>query len=322
MPGPDRPYDSGVTMRDGLGSGGSGPGGDDAVPSWPSPSPREPGSGYPPPPGPGRWPAPSPGHRAHTAPGRGPGSSHRGRWLRPLLLAGLFAGILGLGVSVVGVVVQLMPRQFSAVQRQRIEGWEIGNRWRSWPAGQIFPRDISYTLPGTAFGGGTSLPLTAHRVGIAPQAKCRSAAPRSAAGVIAQYGCLAVLRATYEDTTQTLAVTIGVVVLPAASAAQKSAKALGGAGDPRAGVRTVAFRRTTTARFGDRSPKLSWDRTAGPYLVLATAGFADGRPWIARGDDTYTQAELLGLASGTAQRVASALGALPPAPHCPGSPAC
>jgi hypothetical protein len=237
-------------------------------------------------------------------------------------VAGLFAGILGLAISVVGVVVQLMPRQFSATQRQQIEAWQVGNRWRSWAAGQIFPREISYTLPGTMFNGGSSLPLTADRVGIAKQAKCRAAAPPAAAGVLAQHGCLAVLRATYEDTTQTLAVTIGVAVLPAASAARQTAKALGGSGDPRSGVRTVAFRRTATARFGDRSQKLSWDGTAGPYLVLATAGYADGRPWITRGDDTYTQAELLGLASGTGRRVAAALSAPPPAPHCPGSPGC
>ena len=308
-------------MRDGLGSGGPWPGGDNAFPPRPAPSPAEPAAGYPPAPDPSRWPAPSPGHRA-PPPSRGPARPRRRRWLRPLLLAGLFAGILGLGISAVGVVVQLMPRQFSAAQRQQIEAWQVGNRWRRWPAGQIFPREISYTLSGGAFGGGSSLPLTAHRVGIARQSDCRAAAPSAAARVLAKHGCLAVLRATYEDTTQTLAVTIGVAVLPAASAAQNSAKALGGSGDPRSGVRTVAFRRTATARFGDRSQKLSWDGTAGPYLVLATAGYADGRPWITRGDDTYTQAELLGLAAGTGQRVAAALGAQPPAPHCPGNPAC
>jgi hypothetical protein len=239
-----------------------------------------------------------------------------------VLLAGLFAGIFGLGITAVGVVVQLMPRNFTPAQRQQIMAWEVGQRWRSWPAGQIFPRAISSSLPGTAFGGGPSLALTAHRVGIAPQATCRSAAPRAAAGVLDQHGCLAVLRATYEDTTQTLAVTVGVAVLPAASAAQKTARSLGNPGDPRSGVRTVAFRRTATARFGGRSQRLSWDRAAGPYLVFATAGYADGRPWIAQGGDTYTEAELLGLASGTGRKVASALGAAPSVPHCPGSPAC
>jgi hypothetical protein len=158
-------------------------------------------------------------------------------------------------------------------------------------------------------------------VGIAPQATCRAATQNAAARVLAQNGCTAVLRATYEDTTQTLAVTIGVAVLPGESAAQKSAVALGKPGD-RPGIRAVPFRRTATARFGDRSQKLSWDKVAGSYLVLATVGYADGRPWLTRGGDTYTQAELLGLASGAGQHVAAALGAVPPPPQCPGNPAC
>ena len=159
-------------------------------------------------------------------------------------------------------------------------------------------------------------------MGIAPQATCRAATQNAAARVLAQNGCKAVLRATYEDTTQTLAVTIGVAVLPGMSAAKKSAAALGKPGDPRSGLRAVPFRRTATARFGDRSQKLSWDRVAGPYLVLATVGYADGRPWLTRSGDTYTQAELRGLASGAGHRVAAALGAMPPSPQCPGNPAC
>jgi hypothetical protein len=239
-----------------------------------------------------------------------------------LLVAGLLAGIGGLTVAVVGAVVQIMPRTFTAAQRQQLTAWEIGKRWRTWPAGQIFPSAISYTMPGKAFGGGPSLPLTAQRVGIAPQTSCRDGAQRAADAVLAKHGCLAVLRATYEDTTQTLAVTVGVAVLPAQQAAQEAARSLGSPSAPSSGIRPVSFRRTVTAHFGDRSQKLIWDRVAGPYLVITAVGYADGRPWIARGHDTYTQAELLGLASGTGQRVATVLGAAPPAPHCPGSPAC
>ena len=303
-------------MRDGLGDGRPEPGGNGAVPPWQVPGSREPGPASVNPP---YRPVPGPGHRAHAAPSRGPG----GRWwLRLLLVLGLFAGAAGLVLSAIGVVIQLVPRSFTAAQRDQIVSWEIGKRWREWPAGQIFPSAITYSLPSRAFGGGQALSLTAQRVGIAPQATCKDAAERAAAGVLAQHGCLAVLRATYEDATQTLAVTVGVAVLPATSAAQKSATALGTGGDPRSGVKAVSFRRTTTTHFGDRSQKLWWDRVAGPYLVLATVGYADGRPWIARGDDTYTRNELLGLATGAGQRVAAALGAAPPAPHCPGNPAC
>ena len=289
-------------MRDGLGDGGPEPAGG-AVP------PRVvPGAGY----------------RVEAAPGRRSRRPRRrgGRLVRLALLAGLLAGIAGLAVSVLGVMVQVMPRSFTAAQREKIVTWEAGKRWRSWPAGQIFPHAIKYSLPGRAFGGGPALPLTAQLVGIAPQATCRAGVQKAAAGVLAQNGCQAVLRATYEDTTQTLAVTVGVAVLPGMSAARKSATAMGSAGDPRSGIRAVSFRRTATAHFGDRSQKLSWDRAAGPYLVMATVGFADGRPWLSRGDDTYTEDELLGLASGAGRRVVAALGAMPPSPHCPGNPAC
>ena len=237
-------------------------------------------------------------------------------------MVGLVVGALGLAVSLTGAVIQLMPRTFSAAQRAQFAAWEVGKRWRTWPAGRIFPQTISYALPGRAFGGGPSLPLTAQRVGIAEQASCTAAAQRTAGAVLARHGCLAVLRATYEDPTQTLAVTVGVAVLPGTSAAQDSASDLGGQGDPRWGIRAVSFLRTATARFGDQSQKLVWDHVAGPYLVLATVGYADGRPWIARGDDTYTEDELLGLAYGAGQRIASALGAAPPTPSCPGNPAC
>lgn len=239
-----------------------------------------------------------------------------------LLVLGVLAGTGGLALSAVGIVIQLAPRTFSAAERERIVAWEIGKRWRSWPAGQIFPQTITYSLSGRTFGGGPSLSLTAQRVGIAPQVTCQAGAEQTAAGVLDQHGCQAVLRATYEDTTRTLAVTVGVAVLPGMSAAQKSAAALGGTGDPRSGIKAVSFRRTTTSRFGDRGQKLSWDRVAGPYLVLAAVGYADGRPWLPRTNDTYTEDELMGLASGTGQRVAAALGAQPPAPHCPGNPAC
>lgn len=239
-----------------------------------------------------------------------------------LLLLGVFAGTAGLILSAVGIVVQLMPRSFSTAQRERIVAWEVGKRWRSWSAGQIFPQTISYSLSGRAFGGGQPLPLTAQRVGIAPQASCRAAAERAAARVLGQHGCVAVLRATYEDASQTLAVTVGVAVLPATSAAQQTVAALGSGGNLRSGIKAVSFRRTATYHFGDHGRKLWWDHVAGPYLVLAAVGYADGRPWLARGNDTYTQAELLGLAAGTGRRVAAALAAQPPAPHCPGNPAC
>jgi hypothetical protein len=127
-----------------------------------------------------------------------------------------------------------------------------------------------------------------------------------------------VLRATYTDQTQSLAVTVGVAVLPSARAASESALAVGGP----APLHAVRFRRTGAAAFGDQAAQLRWDRAAGPYLVLAAAGYADGRPWQRTAGDLYPRSELTSLARGVGDAVASRLGARPPQPHCPGSPAC
>jgi hypothetical protein len=241
-----------------------------------------------------------------------------------LLVIGLVAGLAGLVLAAGAAAIQFLPRHFSFAQRQQIVAWEIGKRWRSWPAGRIFPSAIGYELPGSAFGGGESLPLRAERVGIASQASCRDATGAAAGALLAKQGCLAVLRATYQDTTQTFAVTVGVAVMPvsSASSAARASTALNHRVGPPPWLRAVSFRRTTTAHFAGPGNKAGWSSAKGPYLVMATVGYADGRPWLQRGHDSYTKTEMHSLAVGVAESVASRLGAPPPAPHCPGSPGC
>jgi hypothetical protein len=240
-----------------------------------------------------------------------------------LMVLGLALGLAGIAFSALGITRQFLPRTFSAAQRQQIMRWEVAKRWRSWPAGQIFPAAVAYSLPGGAFGGGPGLSLVAHRVGIARQAGCHAGATNPAtARVLTAHGCLSVLRATYTDQTQSLAVTVGVAVLPSARAAHESA--LPTSAMTRSGplVHAVRFRRTGAAAFGDQAAQVPWERVAGPYLVLAAAGYADGRPWQATAGDHYPRSELASLARGVGRAVAFGLGARPPQPHCPGSPAC
>jgi hypothetical protein len=241
-----------------------------------------------------------------------------------LLVIGLVAGLAGLILSAGAAAIQFLPRHFSSAQRQQIMAWEIGKRWRSWPAGRIFPSAIGYDLPGSAFGGGPSLTLSAQRVGIANQASCEDATGHAAGALLAKQGCLAVLRATYQDTTQTFAVTVGVAVMPVspASSASKASTALNQRVGPPPWLRAVSFRRTTTAHFAGPGNKVGWSSARGPYLVMATVGYADGRPWLQQGHDTYTKSEMHSLAVGIVESVASRLGATPPVPHCPGSPGC
>src|SRR5215510_16571455 len=75
--------------------------------------------------------------------------------------------LVGLMAATVGLVTQLMPRTFTAAQKQQIVAWEMGKRWRAWAAGEIFPSTVPYQVPGSALGGPEGLGLTAHRIGIA-----------------------------------------------------------------------------------------------------------------------------------------------------------
>jgi len=302
-------------MRDELENGGPESARPPAAPPWATPGPRVPvndsvfagqtATGY------GARP---PQPRAASRPRRG-----RGR--RLLLVLGLLAGLAGLAVSAGAAAVQYLPRNFTPAQRQQIMAWEVAKRWRTWPAGRIFPSAIGYSLPGTAFGGGPSLPLEAMRVGIATQASCKSAIGPAAGRVLEQRGCVAVLRATYQDSTQTLAVTVGVAVMRTPSAARAAAALYRNVG-PQPWLRAVSFRRTATAHFAGPGHKVGWRSARGPYLVLATVGYADGRPWLSQGHDTYTKAEMHSLVSGVGGSVASRLGASPAVPRCPGSPGC
>jgi hypothetical protein len=240
------------------------------------------------------------------------------------VLTALSLSLVGLVAAAAGLVVQIMPRTFNAAQKQQIVAWEMGKRWRVWPAGKIFPDNLPYSVPGSALGGTSALALAAHRIGIAHQASCRAATDPSVARVLDQHGCLIMLRATYDDATQSVAVTVGVAVLPGPAAASAVLRDLPGQSGnaPRPSVRAVPFRRTLVARFGNRQRQLSWVRAAGPYLVFATVGYADGRRRVREAANQYAMAEMLALENGVGGSVAGQLGAPPPSPTCPGGAAC
>jgi hypothetical protein len=266
---------------------------------------------------------PVPGPGRPDGPGRLSASRHRHyRWRSGLMLTVLVLGLAGLVASATGIMVQLLPRRFTAAQQQQITAWEIGKRWRTWPAGQIFPATVPYRVSGFAPGDGTVLRLTAHRVGIASQAPCGSATDPSLARMLAQHGCVAVLRATYGDATGALAVTVGVVVLPAPASASASLAALPHSKGLAPGIRAVPFARTLAAQFGDAQRQLSWVSSEGPYLVMSTVGYADGRRRVQEFTDPYLKDEMLSIVRGIGNLVGSRLGAPPPPPRCPGASAC
>ena len=258
--------------------------------------------------------------------GTGPRSRRRtrGTGKAAALIAAIFGGI-GLVVAVAGLAIQMLPRHFSASQQRQIMAWEVSKRWRTLPAGAIFPASVRYQLPADALNDLAGVTLDAARVGIAPQSACASAADPAAAAILGRNDCQALLRATYTDESATYVVTVGVAVLPSAARASAAQAALATAGRgayPGPGVQAVPFPGTPTARFGNAQRQLSRSFSAGPYLIMYTAGYADGRPQVPISNDTYAQNEMSSAARGAAQAVAGTVAAPPPVPHCPGTPGC
>jgi hypothetical protein len=147
----------------------------------------------------------------------------------------------------------------------------VADRWRSWPAGRIFPAVLGYT---------TQL-LTqeaARRVGIAPQAACPAGLDAALRGLAARGGCQAVLRATYVDQLQGIVYTIGVVAFASARGAAAFERGLPRGQSGVSGLRALAFPGTASAAFNDGTRQASTAQGQGPYVLLTTAGYADGRP--------------------------------------------
>jgi hypothetical protein len=257
-----------------------------------------------------------------------------GRGRRAAAILALILGLVGFAASMTGVAIQLLPRQFTASQQRQIEAWEVMRRWQTMPAGQIFPASVSYPLSAQLLQD-AALNLDALRVSIAPQiSDCAKAVTSTAAGaVLRRNGCEAVLRATYIDATRSYVMTVGVAVLPTASAAVSAGSGLSqarlataardaaGAARLSAGVLVVRFK-GAAARLYDYNRQISASFTAGPYVVMYAAGYADSRPRVSVIHDTYSYAEMTSMAAGVAHSIANALAANPAPPHCPGSPGC
>ncbi len=265
-----------------------------------------------------------PGFAGPTEPGgrRRHGRSTRAGRAAPAAM--LLLGIVGLGVSVAGVAMQILPRQFTAYQQRQIRDWETGARWRDWPAGRIYPASVRYPAPSAL--GYTSLMLTATRIGIARQASCRAATDAAAAAVLRRNGCEAVLRATYADGTDSYVVTVGIAAFAAAAQASAAHAELAdsspAAGAVAPGVRTVPFAHSPAAWFTDSRRQVSGNASAGTYLVFYTIGYADDRPRQLVATDGYAYSEMLSFGTGVAQAVLSKLAGPVPPPRCPGTPGC
>src|ERR1700749_654922 len=73
----------------------------------------------------------------------------RGFGATAALVAAIFGGI-GLVVSLTGLAINLLPRHLSTAQQRQIMAWEVAKRWRTLPAGDMFPAAVHYDLSATA----------------------------------------------------------------------------------------------------------------------------------------------------------------------------
>jgi len=240
-------------------------------------------------------------------------------------------GLCGLGVAAVGIRGQLKPRNFTPAQQKRIQAWEVARRWRTTPKSQIFPVVIKYTVPSAVGSKDSDLKLSARRLEIARQASCVKAAGGSQQfrSVLGGDGCTALLRSTYADASSSLVLTAGIAVLKDQASAMAAAKFLtGGATVGYGGVARqlvlspLRVSGTPAALYRYPQRQLSWVVAAGPYLVMATIGYADGRPRVRVPSDAYVYQEMTSLAGAVAVRIAGPLGVTPPVPRCPGAPSC
>jgi hypothetical protein len=236
-----------------------------------------------------------------------------------LAIVAVVLGIAGLAASLVGVLGQMRPRQLSAAEQQKIMAWEVASRWRTWPAGRIFPASARYPLTWTLFEANSEQIMDAHRAGIARQSTCAAGLDPRLARVLYRDGCQTVLRATYADSTGSFVATLGVVIMHGKAPAASS---LPGGHRLAPGVRAVPFRGTLAARFGNHQRQMTGASAQGPYLILYTAGYADGRRRDRVSSNPYASSEMKDLAVGLARDIGRPLGAAPPVPRCPGAPGC
>jgi len=235
----------------------------------------------------------------------------------------LVVGLAGLAFAAVGIAHAVLPRQFTAAQRRQISDWEMQRRWRVLTAGKIFPASVSYPVSAADLNSTSSLILQAQRLAISPVSSCAAAFDPAAGRVLSQHGCSTVLRATYLDASGSMVATIAVAVMPGSTAAMSAYNGLPGtaAGEP-GPAQAFPVPGTPAAGFGDAERRLSSIEHAGPYVILSTAGFTDGRSPVGVTTDAYVSEEMTSLASGLVGSVAKVLGEQPPEPACPGAPGC
>jgi hypothetical protein len=226
---------------------------------------------------------------------------------RVLIAAIIAVSSLVVLIAMAGLFAETRSRPLTADEQHLYRQQEVAGRWQSWPAATVFPDEVKYL-------GLDRAVQYARRVGIAPERPCAEAVDESVAQVLDQHGCRTVLRATYVDQTATFLFTVGVAVLADEEARVGAAEEL--TRDDRVGVLPAAFPGTLADRFGVAQRQRNGWVGAGPYVVFATAGYADGRTRAAVPAEESPHSELWPAAKSIGNQIAYFLADPPTVPPC------
>jgi hypothetical protein len=260
-PGPG-PAPDGTLAAPGYPAGA--PGYSASVPGYPGGVPGYPASvpGYP-----GGVPGYPAGVPGMGGPPKRPGHARRVVTLVALIVVGI-AGVAGGGFA----LAHELTRGPTQAEIAAAGAKEMASRWQRLPAGKIFPATISYT-------NSENDSAVAHLVGIAAPTSCRSALSAAAFTALHPFGCTTMLRATYVDTSGTLAATVGVAVMASPTAANNASVRLG---PLTSGItmNALSFPGTITNAFTNAQLASGGSQTFGngPYLFLYSSGYTDGMP--------------------------------------------
>jgi hypothetical protein len=212
--------------------------------------------------------------------GDGPGTSLPGRRRRPALTAAvavLAVACLAAALAAAGRAHAELTRKPTSAERSAAAALGVASRWAREPAGQIFPATLPYI-------SNLLDQETAQRAGISPADGCPAALDAAVAAVARRYGCRAVLRASYVDQLGGVVYTLGVLAFPAPRQAAAFLARYRADQSPVRGLHALAVPGTNAASFGDPARQAATARQDGPYAVLTVAGYADGRPAAATGE--------------------------------------
>lgn len=205
------------------------------------------------------------------------GNRRRGGWLKVAVAAAAAFVFLAVALIAGSAGDSALTRRPTAAELSSAAAAAVAQRWERLPAGQIFPGGIGYST--------TLLTQeTAKRVAISTSTSCTTSLDSTLSALAAKSGCHAALRAAYVDELQGVVYTVGVLAFANPQASHAFLRRIPAQAYPATGLQPLALPGTPAARFDDAARQASSVQQAGPYIVLAVAGYADGRP-AAPGDE-------------------------------------